>query len=179
MVSNGCRPGCDEANDRWPAGCQSCVSATCGNFSARRLINGTTSSPRGTASAPPGQKSFWTSTTRRRSVSVGVISLLTTSRLSSRPSAFRRESRDPSRPAAILFPTLGYLGPGSARSSEPSGMTIALLSAHDARRGSSPPHHGGDQVLDARCANLLHHGVKLDPQELEHALDAGLSECAE
>src|SRR5436305_4319063 len=33
-----------------------------------RLIGSTTASPSGTASAPPGQKSFWTSTTIRPSM---------------------------------------------------------------------------------------------------------------
>ncbi len=52
----GCLPGCVEANDRCPRGCQSCVSTTLRNISARRLTIVTTSSPRGTASAPPGTK---------------------------------------------------------------------------------------------------------------------------
>ena len=40
MVSYGFRPGCAEANDRWPGGCQSCVSTTCANRVASRLIDG-------------------------------------------------------------------------------------------------------------------------------------------
>src|ERR1700722_6368293 len=72
MVSNGCRPGCEEANDKWPRGCQSWVSTTLRNRAAIRLTIGTTSSPRGTASAPPGQKSFCTSTAMRTSLSPNV-----------------------------------------------------------------------------------------------------------
>src|SRR3546814_5381908 len=47
----------------WSAGCQSCVTIRCANLPASRFITGTTASPSGTASAPPGQKSFCTSTT--------------------------------------------------------------------------------------------------------------------
>src|ERR1700740_3552527 len=66
MTSKGFVPGCDEANEAWPGGCQSCVSTTLSKRAASRLIIGTTSSPLGTASAPPGMKSFWTSTTMRQ-----------------------------------------------------------------------------------------------------------------
>src|SRR5919201_1674679 len=128
MVSNGRRSGCAEANEKCPAGCQSCVSTTCWNLCASSLITGTTSSPRGTASLPPGQKSFWTSTTSRTSVSRTVIAM------------------PPSRGCGPV---------------------------------SSPPHHGRHQVLDGGRADLLHHGVRLDAQELEHAFDAGLPEGAE
>src|ERR1044072_3627793 len=62
-----------EAKDEWPFGCQSCVSTTCWNCSIRRLTRGTISSPLGTASAPPGQKSFCTSMTISASSAVGVI----------------------------------------------------------------------------------------------------------
>src|SRR3954451_22768729 len=61
MVSNAAEPGCAVANELWPAGCQSWVSATWPKPSARRLMTGTTASPSPTASAPPGQKSFCTS----------------------------------------------------------------------------------------------------------------------
>src|SRR3954468_3834069 len=60
--SPGARPGYCEAKLPWPLGCQSCVAATRRNFSCARLATATTSSPRGTASAPPGRKSFWMST---------------------------------------------------------------------------------------------------------------------
>src|SRR5262245_20044651 len=68
MVSKGFFPGWEEANEAWPGGCQSWVSTTFSKRAARRLITGTTSSPFGTASAPPGQKSFCTSTTIRQGV---------------------------------------------------------------------------------------------------------------
>src|SRR5690606_20315339 len=44
----------------------------CGKCLATRLTTGTTWSASGIARAPPGQKSFWTSTTSSTSVSVGV-----------------------------------------------------------------------------------------------------------
>ena len=62
-----------DAKDEWPFGCQSCVSTTCWNCSISRLTRGTISSPLGTASAPPGQKSFCTSMTMSASSAVGVI----------------------------------------------------------------------------------------------------------
>src|SRR3546814_344843 len=63
VVSNGALPGCAIAKEVWSAGCQSCVTIRCANLPASRFITGTTASPSGTASAPPGQKSFCTSTT--------------------------------------------------------------------------------------------------------------------
>src|SRR5580658_1141826 len=76
MVANGALPGCDEANDKWPRGCQSWVSTTLRKRAARPLTTGTTSLPRGTASAPPGQKSFCTSTTMRTSSLPGSTGML-------------------------------------------------------------------------------------------------------
>ena len=49
-------------------GCQSWVRMTWSNFLARVLMRGTMASPSGTARAPPGMKSFWTSMTRSASV---------------------------------------------------------------------------------------------------------------
>src|SRR5918999_2339746 len=69
MVSKGFLPGCEEAKEAWPRGCQSWVRTTLSNFATSRLITGTTSSPFRTASAPPGQKSFCTSTTMRHCMS--------------------------------------------------------------------------------------------------------------
>ena len=46
-VSNGRLPRCDDANERWPGGCQSCVSTTWLKRVATRLTIGTTSSHRG------------------------------------------------------------------------------------------------------------------------------------
>src|SRR5918996_6020692 len=65
MVSKGFFPGCEEAKEAWPRGCQSWVSTMFSKRAASRLMSGTTSSPFGTARAPPGQKSFCTSTTMR------------------------------------------------------------------------------------------------------------------
>jgi 8-oxo-dGTP pyrophosphatase MutT (NUDIX family) len=56
------------ANEPWSAGCQSRVATTNGMLCASRLIGSTTASPSATASAPPGQKSFWTSITSRASI---------------------------------------------------------------------------------------------------------------
>ena len=67
IVSNGCRPGWALANEACPGGCQSWVRITCVNSPASRLTAGTIASPSGTASAPPGQKSFCTSTMIRTS----------------------------------------------------------------------------------------------------------------
>src|SRR5688572_6471035 len=72
MVVNGL-PLWVDAKDEWPFGCQSWVSTTCWNCSISRLTRGTISSPLGTASAPPGQKSFCTSMTMSASSAVGVI----------------------------------------------------------------------------------------------------------
>ena len=49
----------------WPARVPVRVSTTSANCAPRRLIGAITSSPRGTASAPPGMKSGWMSTTSR------------------------------------------------------------------------------------------------------------------
>src|SRR2546429_8793123 len=76
MVSNGRLSRCDDANEWWPGGCQSCVSTTWRKRPARRLMVGTTSSPCGTGSLPLGQKSFWTSTTNRTSLSPIVIAMV-------------------------------------------------------------------------------------------------------
>src|SRR6202042_260018 len=66
-VSNGLLPGCEEAKEIWPVGCQSWVSTTLAKRSPRRLTSGTIASPSATASAPPGMKSFCMSITRRTS----------------------------------------------------------------------------------------------------------------
>src|SRR3954467_14681260 len=44
---------------------------------------------------------------------------------------------------------------------------------------SRPAHHRRREMLDRGSADLLHHGVGLGAQKLEHALDAGLAEGAE
>src|SRR5262245_55872896 len=81
MVSKGFLPGCVVAKEKWPGACQSCVSTTWWNRAARRLTIGTISSPCGTASAPPGQKSFCTSTTMSTSLpSMVAASLISGSR---------------------------------------------------------------------------------------------------
>src|SRR5580704_1054032 len=67
MIPNGLAPGCADAKDACPRGCQSWVSTTLAKLSARRLTSGTIESPSSTASAPPGMKSFCMSTTRRTS----------------------------------------------------------------------------------------------------------------
>src|SRR6185436_11165097 len=56
----------------WPGVCQSCVTTTFSNLRASWLTSGTISSPCFTSSAPPGQKSFCTSTTIRQSVARGM-----------------------------------------------------------------------------------------------------------
>src|ERR1700722_13770478 len=63
MVSNGFLPGWADANETWPAVCQSCVITTLVNPLASRLMTGTTGSPSFTARLPPGRKQFWTSMT--------------------------------------------------------------------------------------------------------------------
>src|SRR5205085_2213934 len=60
--SPGLLPGWLDAKLPWPAGCQSCVATTRSNRGCSSFAIGMTSSPRGTASAPPGRKSFWMST---------------------------------------------------------------------------------------------------------------------
>ena len=57
-ISKGDLPECADAKDECPAGCQSCVRITASKSSIIALICSTTSSPPGTAKAPPGQKSF-------------------------------------------------------------------------------------------------------------------------
>src|SRR5436190_2660082 len=56
----------------WAGVCQSCVTTTFSNLRASWLMSGTISSPCFTSSAPPGQKSFCTSTTIRQSVARGM-----------------------------------------------------------------------------------------------------------
>src|SRR3990167_11555198 len=72
MVSNGRWPGCWLAKLLCPGGCQSWVNSTWAKAAARRLTLATTSSPPGTARAPPAQKSFCTSTTSSRSWAPGL-----------------------------------------------------------------------------------------------------------
>src|ERR1700753_720727 len=62
MLSNGLCRGWLDAKERCPAGCQSWVRTTFSNAGAIRLMTGTTSSPPGTARAPP-MNPFCTSTT--------------------------------------------------------------------------------------------------------------------
>src|SRR5690606_34056556 len=61
------------SNETWSGGCQSRVAKTgtpaASAAAIQRLRTGTMASPSGTASAPPGQKSRWTSTRRRASPS--------------------------------------------------------------------------------------------------------------
>src|SRR5262245_35017429 len=45
--------------------------------------------------------------------------------------------------------------------------------------GSRATHHTWDEVPNGGRADLLHRGVELDAHQLEHALDAGLTEGAE
>src|SRR4051794_16731623 len=40
------------------------------------------------------------------------------------------------------------------------------------------PHHAGHEMLDCRCADLLHGGVEFEAHQLEHALDTSLTESA-
>ncbi len=56
-------------NEPWSGECQSRVATTRGASRASRLSTSITASPSATASAPPGQKSFWTSTTISASTS--------------------------------------------------------------------------------------------------------------
>src|SRR5215831_15843396 len=72
MESKGLLPGWEFANDWWPGGCQSCVSTTFSKRLASSFTTGTTSSPFCTASLPPGQKSFCTSTTMSASAAPGL-----------------------------------------------------------------------------------------------------------
>src|SRR4029450_11638832 len=58
-----------DSKEQCSAGCQSMVATDSHRCSKSRLITGTTSSPYGTARAPPGQKSFCTSTMINASVS--------------------------------------------------------------------------------------------------------------
>ena len=51
-MSKGFLPGCELANEVWPAGCQSWVRITWRNPAASLLTAGTISSPPGTASGP-------------------------------------------------------------------------------------------------------------------------------
>src|ERR1700730_5077856 len=67
MRSKGLRPSWLLAKERWPGGCQSWVASTWAKCRARRFTTGTMASPCGTASAPPGQKSFCASVTIRTS----------------------------------------------------------------------------------------------------------------
>ena len=61
----------------------------------------------------------------------------------------------------------------------------ASSNGHDARvalslcENSSAAHQGGRQILDRRCAALLHRGARLEPQQFEHTFNAGLTERAE
>src|SRR5271167_1393770 len=73
VTSNGMAPACEEANDAWPAGCQSWVTTTLSNSRARRSTSVMIASPSATASAPPGRKSFCTSITSRTSSAVMTI----------------------------------------------------------------------------------------------------------
>jgi hypothetical protein len=62
-----------EANETWPAVCQSCVITTLAKSLARRLMIGTTCSPSFTARLPPGRKQFCTSMTISADASSGLI----------------------------------------------------------------------------------------------------------
>src|SRR6266480_3161051 len=73
IVSNGAWPGWLDANERCPATCQSCVRATWAKRGASAFTTCTTASPPGTASAPPGRKSFCTSTTSSKSRLVSIV----------------------------------------------------------------------------------------------------------
>src|SRR5271156_5711041 len=73
VTSNGLAPSCEDANDAWPAGCQSWVTTTFSNARPSRSTSGMIASPSATASAPPGRKSFCTSITMRTSSAVMTI----------------------------------------------------------------------------------------------------------
>src|SRR6266850_7925015 len=71
MVSNGFFPGWLDANEMWPAVCQSCVITTFRNSAPSRLMIGMILSPSGTGRVPPGRKQFCTSVTTSTSASPG------------------------------------------------------------------------------------------------------------
>src|ERR1700681_2661376 len=73
MVSKGFLPAWTDANEIWPAVCQSCVITTFAKPLAMRLMTGTTCSPSLTARLPPGRKQFWTSMTSSADASSGLI----------------------------------------------------------------------------------------------------------
>src|SRR5215208_6762985 len=73
MVSNGFLPEWVEANETWPAVCQSCVITTLVKPLAMRLMMGTTCSPSLTARLPPERKQFCTSMTSSAEASSGLI----------------------------------------------------------------------------------------------------------
>src|SRR5712691_9094551 len=63
-------------NEQWSGGCQSLVKQTgrleAVKASTRAFSGGMILSPSLTASAPPGQKSFWTSTTIRAALAISL-----------------------------------------------------------------------------------------------------------
>ncbi len=73
VVSNGFLPLCAEANETWPAVCQSCVTMTFSNAPESLLMIGTTASPSLTGSVPPVTKQFCTSTTISALFASGLI----------------------------------------------------------------------------------------------------------
>jgi hypothetical protein len=59
-------------------------------------------------------------------------------------------------------------------------LFVVLLTSHSRRAAKlHPTYHGGRKVLDRRCPSLLHGGVRLASQNLQYALDTGLTEGAE
>src|SRR5215216_1693251 len=72
----------------------------------------------------------------------------------------------------------GSLPPGqkSFCTSTTSNRSSSPIASRSAMSGAA--YHGGHELLDRGCTDLLHHGAGLDAQELEHALHAGLAERA-
>src|ERR1700709_1792850 len=87
MVSNGFLPLWLEANETWPAVCQSCVITTLAKPLAILLITAMTWSPSFTARLPPGRKQFCTSMTSRAEVPSTLIGAAANSAFETRPVA--------------------------------------------------------------------------------------------
>src|SRR4051794_27767412 len=71
--------------------------------------------------------------------------------------------------------TLSHKGRGQ----EQTSYSRAVIFADDLNGTLRPTHHRRRQILQRRCAELLHGGAGFEAQHAEHALDAGLTECAE
>src|SRR6188472_2762402 len=73
MISPGRAPLLLTAKLLWSAGCQSWVATIVEKCGITRLTTAIVSSPRATASAPPGQKSYWRSTRISARIAVSLI----------------------------------------------------------------------------------------------------------